>query len=48
MKLNPPMWSLAIEVGFYALLPVIGSLCCGSRAAAAGWRSFRWRSSRWA
>lgn len=26
MKLNPPMWSLAVEVGFYALLPVIGWL----------------------
>ncbi len=26
MKLNPPMWSLAVEVGFYALLPVIGLL----------------------
>ena len=26
MKLNPPMWSLAVEVSFYALLPVIGRL----------------------
>jgi len=26
MKLNPPMWSLAVEVSFYALLPVIGWL----------------------
>ncbi|HEV7808852.1 MAG TPA: acyltransferase [Solirubrobacteraceae bacterium] len=26
MKLNPPLWSLAVEVGFYALLPVIGWL----------------------
>jgi peptidoglycan/LPS O-acetylase OafA/YrhL len=26
MKLNPPMWSLAVEVGFYALLPAIGWL----------------------
>jgi peptidoglycan/LPS O-acetylase OafA/YrhL len=24
MKLNPPMWSLAVEVSFYALLPAIG------------------------
>ena len=24
MKLNPPMWSLAVEVSFYALLPVLG------------------------
>jgi peptidoglycan/LPS O-acetylase OafA/YrhL len=26
MKLNPPLWSLAVEVGFYALLPLIGLL----------------------
>jgi peptidoglycan/LPS O-acetylase OafA/YrhL len=26
MKLNPPMWSLAVEIMFYALLPVIGWL----------------------
>ena len=26
MKLNPPMWSLAVEVSFYAVLPVIGLL----------------------
>jgi peptidoglycan/LPS O-acetylase OafA/YrhL len=26
MKLDPPMWSLAVEVGFYALLPAIGWL----------------------
>lgn len=26
MKLNPPMWSLAVEVGFYALLPALGLL----------------------
>ncbi len=26
MKLNPPMWSLAVEVSFYALLPAIGWL----------------------
>lgn len=26
MKLNPPMWSLAVEVMFYVLLPVIGWL----------------------
>ena len=26
MKLNPPMWSLAVEVSFYALLPVLGWL----------------------
>ena len=26
MKLNPPMWSLATEVSFYALLPAIGWL----------------------
>jgi peptidoglycan/LPS O-acetylase OafA/YrhL len=26
MKLNPPMWSLAVEVMFYALLPLIGWL----------------------
>jgi peptidoglycan/LPS O-acetylase OafA/YrhL len=26
MKLNPPMWSLAVEVSFYALLPVVGWL----------------------
>ncbi|MDQ3723409.1 MAG: acyltransferase, partial [Actinomycetota bacterium] len=26
MKLNPPMWTLAVEVGFYALLPAIGWL----------------------
>jgi peptidoglycan/LPS O-acetylase OafA/YrhL len=26
MKLNPPMWSLAVEVSFYALLPLIGWL----------------------
>src|SRR4051812_32076816 len=26
MKLNPPMWSLAVEVSFYAVLPVIGWL----------------------
>ena len=26
MKLNPPMWTLAIEVSFYALLPAIGWL----------------------
>jgi len=24
MKLNPPMWTLAVEVSFYAILPVIG------------------------
>ena len=26
MTLNPPMWSLAVEVGFYALLPALGLL----------------------
>ncbi len=26
LKLDPPMWSLAVEVGFYALLPAIGWL----------------------
>jgi peptidoglycan/LPS O-acetylase OafA/YrhL len=26
MKLNPPMWSLAVEVMFYAVLPVVGWL----------------------
>jgi peptidoglycan/LPS O-acetylase OafA/YrhL len=26
MKLNPPMWSLAVEVTFYAVLPLIGWL----------------------
>jgi peptidoglycan/LPS O-acetylase OafA/YrhL len=26
MKLNPPMWSLAVEVSFYALLPLLGRL----------------------
>ena len=26
MKLNPPMWSLAVEVSFYALLPALGWL----------------------
>ena len=26
MKLNPPMWSLAVEVSFYALLPLFGWL----------------------
>ena len=26
MKLNPPMWSLAVEVSFYAVLPVVGWL----------------------
>jgi peptidoglycan/LPS O-acetylase OafA/YrhL len=26
MKLDPPMWSLAVEVGFYLLLPVLGWL----------------------
>jgi peptidoglycan/LPS O-acetylase OafA/YrhL len=26
MKLNPPMWSLAVEMMFYALLPVLGWL----------------------
>ncbi len=26
MKLDPPMWSLAVEVSFYALLPMIGWL----------------------
>jgi len=26
LKLNPPMWSLAVEVMFYALLPLIGWL----------------------
>jgi peptidoglycan/LPS O-acetylase OafA/YrhL len=26
MKLNPPMWSLGVEVSFYALLPAIGWL----------------------
>jgi peptidoglycan/LPS O-acetylase OafA/YrhL len=26
MKLNPPMWSLAVEVSFYAVLPVLGWL----------------------
>ncbi|HTN25419.1 MAG TPA: acyltransferase [Solirubrobacteraceae bacterium] len=26
MKLDPPMWSLAVEVGFYLLLPVAGWL----------------------
>jgi peptidoglycan/LPS O-acetylase OafA/YrhL len=26
MKLDPPMWSLAVEVGFYLLLPVVGWL----------------------
>jgi peptidoglycan/LPS O-acetylase OafA/YrhL len=26
MKLNPPMWSLAVEMMFYALLPIVGWL----------------------
>jgi peptidoglycan/LPS O-acetylase OafA/YrhL len=26
MKLNPPMWTLAVEVSFYALLPALGWL----------------------
>lgn len=26
MKLNPPMWSLAVEVMFYAVLPILGWL----------------------
>ena len=26
MKLNPPMWTLAVEVSFYAVLPAIGWL----------------------
>lgn len=26
MKLNPPMWSLAVEIMFYALLPLLGWL----------------------
>jgi peptidoglycan/LPS O-acetylase OafA/YrhL len=26
MKLDPPMWSLAVEVGFYVLLPFVGWL----------------------
>jgi peptidoglycan/LPS O-acetylase OafA/YrhL len=26
MKLNPPMWSLAVEIMFYALLPILGWL----------------------
>ena len=26
MKLDPPMWSLAVEVGFYVLLPALGWL----------------------
>lgn len=26
MKLNPPMWSLAVEISFYAVLPAIGWL----------------------
>jgi peptidoglycan/LPS O-acetylase OafA/YrhL len=26
MKLDPPMWSLAVEVGFYLLLPLLGWL----------------------
>ncbi|MGH2839973.1 MAG: acyltransferase family protein [Solirubrobacteraceae bacterium] len=26
LKLNPPMWSLAVEVTFYALLPLVGWL----------------------
>ena len=26
MKLNPPMWSLAVEVSFYVVLPLIGLL----------------------
>ncbi|MEA2157567.1 MAG: hypothetical protein QOE11_3707, partial [Solirubrobacteraceae bacterium] len=26
MKLDPPMWSLAVEVGFYLLLPLVGWL----------------------
>jgi peptidoglycan/LPS O-acetylase OafA/YrhL len=26
MKLNPPMWSLAVEIMFYALLPAVGWL----------------------
>ena len=26
MKLNPPMWSLAVEVSFYAVLPALGWL----------------------
>jgi peptidoglycan/LPS O-acetylase OafA/YrhL len=29
MKLDPPMWSLAVEVGFYLLLPLVGWLAVG-------------------
>ncbi|HWC27216.1 MAG TPA: acyltransferase [Solirubrobacteraceae bacterium] len=36
MKLNPPMWSLAVEVSFYALLPVVG------------WLALRLPPRRWA
>lgn len=28
MKLNPPLWSLAVEVGFYLVLPALGWLAC--------------------
>jgi peptidoglycan/LPS O-acetylase OafA/YrhL len=31
MKLNPPMWTLAVEMSFYALLPAIGWLALRCR-----------------
>ena len=35
MKLNPPMWSLGVEVSFYALLPALGLLATQAAAAPA-------------
>jgi peptidoglycan/LPS O-acetylase OafA/YrhL len=35
--LDPPMWTLAVEVQFYALLPAVAWLALGGRRRAGGW-----------
>ena len=55
--LDPPMWSLHVEVDFYLVLPLIGSrsarrpprACCASRRAdrRATWLDRRWRLEAW-
>ena len=46
-KLDPPMWSLVVEVSFYAVLPLAGWLLVRARAAGADGGGLRaaWRGS---
>ena len=51
-RLDPPMWSLVVEVSFYAVLPLAGWLLVraarrgGWWSSAAAWRASAWRGAR--